>query len=124
MTWTLLGVIDFPGITASVPDARRRFQQLIGDTHPALDDAVLLVSELVTNAILHAASAIVTLAVADTGDRLHVDVIDQGSDNEPHICSDLYGVNGRGLFLVDTLSQGWGVHTNSAGRTVWFELKY
>jgi anti-sigma regulatory factor (Ser/Thr protein kinase) len=83
--------------------------------------AALLTSELVTNAVLHAATPLsVTLHVL-TG-RIRVDVAD-GSPVIPALKE--YGpdaATGRGLTLFNTLASGWGVHPVPGGKIVWFEL--
>lgn len=85
------------------------------------DIACLLVSELVTNAILHAASAsLLTLGYRDG--VLHVAVAD-GSEQKirPRAYSREAGT-GRGLMLVDALSAEWGSTSTGDGKEVWFTL--
>jgi anti-sigma regulatory factor (Ser/Thr protein kinase) len=87
-----------------------------------IDDIELLVSELVTNAVLHARSdARVTIELLD--DRVRVTVAD-ASPIVPRLRD--YGpaaVTGRGMLLVDRLSDQWGVDVDDgAGKRVWFEL--
>lgn len=88
------------------------------------DVAMLLTSELMTNAIDHAHSdPTVTLAVADG--VLEVGVADQGSLPPGGLRSqqlDPLALNGRGLMLVDSLAQEWGVAKLSGGKQVWFRL--
>ncbi len=83
--------------------------------------AALLTSELVTNAVLHAATPMcVTLHVLP--DRIRVDVAD-GNPAFPSIKE--YGreaATGRGLTLFDTLASNWGVQAVDGGKIVWFEL--
>jgi hypothetical protein len=93
-----------------------------GDLHVAL----LLVTELVTNAVRHACGP-VDLCVNDAPDRFRVDVSDGGSGlaepARPLTPVDVYADQGRGLFLVDQLSSSWGVvPTPGHGTQVWFEL--
>jgi anti-sigma regulatory factor (Ser/Thr protein kinase) len=125
ITGRLLGTIDLPGTQASVPRARSWIREVLGCDHPVLDDVMLLVSEVTTNAVLHSesgAEGLVTLVAAVRCDVVHIDVIDAGSASAPRISGDLTGESGRGLFLVDQLSDRWGVYEDSAGRAVWFEL--
>lgn len=88
-----------------------------------LSTARLLVSELVTNAVLHGEGKIVFRALLDE-DRLLVEVIDEGDGLEAAVrerdFADLRS-GGRGLLLVDSESSRWGVH-KGAGH-VWFELE-
>jgi len=83
--------------------------------------AELLVSELVTNALLHARSAM-TVRVSEDPKRVRVEVTD-ASPVVPHRSG--YGAEattGRGLELVDALSSRWGAALRAPGKVVWFEL--
>lgn len=102
----------------------------------AQDDAVLLTSELVTNAVVHG-SGIVTVAIERDDDAIAVAVGDYG-DAEPITvlysatsdppapggAPDSEAEGGRGLHLVRALASGWGVRRNrdGAGKVVWFRL--
>jgi anti-sigma regulatory factor (Ser/Thr protein kinase) len=92
-------------------------------TADAIDDIELLVSELVTNVVLHARST-ARVTVEHFGDRVRVTVAD-GSSMPPRLRD--YGpeaVTGRGVFLVDRLAQDWGVDIaegDDDGKRVWFE---
>ena len=83
--------------------------------------AALLTSELVTNAVLHAATPLcITLHILP--DRIRVDVAD-GNPSFPSIKD--YGkdaATGRGLTLFNTLASNWGVQAVEDGKIVWFEL--
>nr|WP_191910334.1 ATP-binding protein [Microbispora cellulosiformans] len=126
----LLGRIDLPGEAASVRGARHYVRVLLAGTgHPRADDAVLLVSELVANAVRHSDSRLpggqVTLAVGRHSGTLHIDVIDAGSaTHAPHVRAgtDAETCSGRGLWLVQELAAAWGWHESAAGRVVWFQL--
>ena len=85
------------------------------------DAAGLLVSELVTNAIVHARTD-VTLRVTIRRGVLRIEVAD-GSPvvPTPRRTSALAGT-GRGLQLVDRLANRWGVQKSRGGKTIWFEL--
>ncbi|MET8142108.1 ATP-binding protein [Sphaerisporangium sp. NPDC005288] len=122
-----MGVTDLTCSPESVAKAREYVRGKLGTGHPALDDVTLLVSELVTNALVHSNSrdgGSVTLALADCYDRIHVDVVDAGGDTVPCVRGDALGEGGRGLMLVELLSQGWGVYEDDAGRTVWCQVAY
>ncbi|GAA3802045.1 hypothetical protein GCM10022226_22290 [Sphaerisporangium flaviroseum] len=126
-TGSLLGVLDLIGSPESVSRARAYVREKLGDEHPALDDVTLLVSEVVTNAIVHSDSkngGNVMLALADCHDFIHVDVVDAGGETAPRLGGDTSAESGRGLLLVQTLSHRWDVHEDDAGRTVWFEVRY
>ncbi len=93
------------------------------------DLVALLVSEVVTNAVLHSASgrADGTLLVRyefDPADRrLWVAVSDLGGPSVPRRCRHaLESVGRRGLEVVEVLASRWGVGRHPRGRVVWFEL--
>jgi anti-sigma regulatory factor (Ser/Thr protein kinase) len=83
--------------------------------------AELMVSELVTNAIVHARSAPTVVARAD-GTTLRVEVHDRGSGTCTLRDPDETQDSGRGLRFVDSLAERWGSEANTRGKTVWFEL--
>jgi anti-sigma regulatory factor (Ser/Thr protein kinase) len=83
--------------------------------------AELLVTELVTNAVVHAGSEVHVL-VTRNGPRTRVEVADS-SPRYPRVCDpDLDEVVGRGLLLVDALAADWGSRPTGRGKIVWFEL--
>ncbi len=89
--------------------------------------AVLLVSELVTNAIVHGRTPL-ELRAAAAGSALRVEVHDQDPRRAPVLREQVVGnpdalnSGGRGLQLVDTLADRWGWSDNPGGKMVWFEL--
>lgn len=86
------------------------------------DVATLIVSELVTNAIVHAATPAELRAQWSNG-VLRLEVIDnaEGNPPDPRIAApDDEG--GRGLLLVDALSTAWGVESTDHGKVVWAEV--
>lgn len=85
-----------------------------------LDVVELLTSELVTNAVRHAHST-ARVAVELVGPRVRVSVTDDGPGvpTTGHPSPD--AESGRGLELVDSLAEQWGVTTLEVGKTVWFE---
>ena len=87
-----------------------------------LDTVNLLVSELVTNSVLHANSA-PDVAVLLKADAVRIEVTDQGGalPDVPEAGDD--ATSGRGLALVETLSSAWGVESTPEGKTVWFEVE-
>ncbi|MCU1455481.1 MAG: prpE [Acidimicrobiales bacterium] len=85
------------------------------------ETATLLVSELVTNAVLHAGSGVL-LRIARTSDGIRCEVIDRGPGRPVMHHADPEDVNGRGLELVDDMSRAWGVAPAVGGKSVWFEL--
>jgi anti-sigma regulatory factor (Ser/Thr protein kinase) len=85
------------------------------------DDAALLVSELVTNAVVHARSD-VALRLWRTGSGVRVEIADRNPKPVVRRPVDPEAVGGRGLHLVDTLARDWGVRRAEPGKAVWFEL--
>ncbi|CAN5473787.1 hypothetical protein BH11ACT8_BH11ACT8_25020 [soil metagenome] len=94
-----------------------------------IDSAVLCVSELVTNAVIHTATPSELTATLD-GDLLTIAVRDHGAESTgPHASAsrdtrvDPLEVHGRGLQLVEALSSRWGSELDATGTTVWFVLQ-
>jgi anti-sigma regulatory factor (Ser/Thr protein kinase) len=89
--------------------------------HPRLDDLLLCLSEVVTNAVLHAGPPIhVSGDLVDT--KVRVEVRD-GSKAAPVQRRPAHSSpTGRGLNLLDTLASAWGVEITRSGKTVWFEI--
>lgn len=85
------------------------------------DDAVLLVSELVTNVVLHGGRH-AHLSVSADVDGVRVGVSDDGAARPRIARSDLLAESGRGLRLLDKCASCWGVQDDDPGKTVWFEL--
>jgi anti-sigma regulatory factor (Ser/Thr protein kinase) len=125
--------VTLPPDVASVRTGRHFVQQTLDRWHleRLADVATLLTSEAVTNAVVHAATA-VQLDVY-TRDELVIEVTDEDTTavlspvaaagleslmEEP----DLDAENGRGLMLIATLADRWGIVPTSVGKTVWFAL--
>jgi anti-sigma regulatory factor (Ser/Thr protein kinase) len=80
-----------------------------------------VVSEIVTNVILHARTAFV-VSVSSDDENIHVEVSDL-SDRLPVKRSyDELSVTGRGLHIVEAMTDRWGVRPGASGKTVWFEM--
>ncbi|MEV6547248.1 ATP-binding protein [Streptomyces sp. NPDC051597] len=132
--------------TLSVPDARRYAFDLAARPESAAaarrhtaeitlrwglgeevgDAAALVVSELVTNAVVHTAGTLVSCELSFATGHLTVAVRDQGyGAGGPTLCdADDGEERGRGLLLVDALSVAWGCHDvpRGTGRIVWARL--
>jgi anti-sigma regulatory factor (Ser/Thr protein kinase) len=90
-----------------------------------VDNAVLCLSELVTNAIIHTDAGCELRVVLDRG-VLTTTVRDGGSSvvvDLSGVTVDPLAVHGRGLQLVDALSTRWGSELDAVGMTVWFVLE-
>jgi anti-sigma regulatory factor (Ser/Thr protein kinase) len=118
--------LDLPAVHASVPRARAFMRALVnarGIAH-VRDDAEVLVSELVTNALRHAttAASMLRLRVLRVGDRLRIEVHDP-SPLPPRVRRvDLLDETGRGWFLVAAIAVGQGTDLTASGKAVWCEL--
>jgi len=88
------------------------------------DVAVLLTSELVTNAIRHEAGQAITLAITCSCDQLRVDVHDSSYSWPVVLEAKADAEAGRGLMLVATLSDEWGFYRTPAGKAVYFTLAF
>lgn len=130
--WHLRGWAPAPG---SVPDLRHRVQDVLVAWAPSTTwdllslggDLELLLSEVATNAVLHARTPFdVGLTLTDHLLRCEV------SDDDPRTprsegpdadaSNDLESLGGRGLLLIDRLAQTWGIDQRLDGKTVWFTL--
>lgn len=110
-------------VPASAADARRFLEQTLGGWNcDSLRDASrLLVSELVTNAVLHARTDI-EVVVRLTRRGVRVEVHDRSPAAPVARRYDDDAMTGRGLALVEELAGRWGVDKDTRGKTVWFEL--
>jgi len=112
----------FPGRPEEVRTARRFVAKSLNGC-PAAGDAVLLVSELATNALAHSNSGrggSFTVAVIHRAGDVRVEVADQGGTWAPG--DGARTESGRGLLVVFTLARACGITGDDSGRTAWFEL--
>ncbi|MGW4022160.1 ATP-binding protein [Streptomyces sp. NPDC005009] len=89
------------------------------------DTAALVVSELVTNAIVHTASSHIVCELHDGGELVRIAVRDEGcAPGRPRANTRQQpeDEHGRGLLLVDALCHSWGAHENGPGLLVWADL--
>lgn len=119
--------IDLVSGPTAPAEARKRVRALIGLWGIQVDaeTAELLTSELVTNAVRHDAGELITLAVGCRHARLRVDVHDSAS-GRPGMpagpCDDTE--TGRGLLIVETLADEWGIYRTPSGKAVYFALRF
>jgi anti-sigma regulatory factor (Ser/Thr protein kinase) len=109
-----------------VRGARRFVDEALHQLTPDLcETAALLVSELATNAVLHATSQFdVTVVYPARSGRVRIEVADNDPTPPTLLRSQSTDPHGRGLLLVAALSAAWGVQRvrRRVGKTVWFEL--
>ena len=111
---------------AAAAQARRQVRAAIctWDIPVDPDVAILLTSELVTNAIRHEVTGIVMLAITCSCGQLRVDVHDTSRVLPMRVDAPVDAEAGRGLMLVTTLSAEWGFYRTPAGKAVYFTLAF
>ena len=124
-----MGTVTVPHVPASAGRIRRQLTADLQARHvraAAVDEAALLVTELVGNSVRHArplpdGSILVSWRVE--GNRLQVRVTDGGSPEEPHLAhAGPQDTRGRGLSIVDAIASLWGVERSAGSTTVWATL--
>ncbi len=108
----------------SIVRARRFVREVLRPGLPdLLDVAVLLVSELATNAVEHAHSDF-TVAIDATADGARLSVSDSGPGQPVLRVPEPTALSGRGLHTVELLSESWGItQAPAGGKAVWFTLR-
>jgi anti-sigma regulatory factor (Ser/Thr protein kinase) len=111
---------------AASAEARRQVRAAICTWEIPVDPdvAILLTSELVTNAIRHEVTGNVTLAITCSVGQLRVDVHDTSRFVPMLVDASTEDEAGRGLMLVTTLSDEWGFYRTPAGKAVYFTLAF
>ncbi len=99
---------------------RRAFAEHFA-TVVTLDDLLLCVSEVLTNAVLHAGEPIVVVA-GRNADHIRVEISDGSTAAPVRRSPEHTSPTGRGLHLLDSLTASWGVEVGLQGKTVWFEI--
>ena len=119
-------VTKLPGDPSAVPAARRFAGQAAADygaDADAIDTTKLLVTEVATNAVLHAHSPIRLTVSSEPPDGVRIEVRDDDPTPPPLPCApEPDATSGRGLWLVSAMARRWGVNRNRKGKTVWFEV--
>lgn len=117
--------LELPADPRSSSAARRAVRDVLGTLDPddraLAADVELLVSELVTNAVLHASSA-PRLAVRVESDVVRVEVYDADPTLPVLRTPDAERAGGRGMHLVTSLATRWGAEPHEGGKVVWFEV--
>ena len=110
-------------VLGAASEARRATRMWLADSTMSdalLDDLQLVISELVTNAVVHARTPL-RLLVRFDGHRVVTEVFDADA-RLPTPAVSVDDVGGRGLILVDRLSDRWGSEPFTDGKRVWAEL--
>jgi anti-sigma regulatory factor (Ser/Thr protein kinase) len=120
--------VVFDAAPRSISMARHAVARMIDPTLripiELAEDVLLLVSELVTNAVLHARTAVHVSARARPG-RILVAVGDDDPHNTPQQTeAGTTATSGRGMRLVELLASSWGVEMGATSKVVWFEVVY
>ncbi|MFE2069092.1 SpoIIE family protein phosphatase [Streptomyces sp. NPDC059467] len=110
-----------------VAEARQQLRELLHDwgSPDQLDSAVLLVSEMLTNVLVHTdVDALLLAEVSGQAPerRLRVEVTDAGDDLPHKRRPGELASSGRGLVLIELLADAWGVAPRGEGKSIWFEL--
>jgi anti-sigma regulatory factor (Ser/Thr protein kinase) len=114
-----------PGTADAAGKARQLAREFLGAGHPAADTVVLIVSELVTNAVVHSRSGApggfisVSLCSGDAG--VLIQVRDDGGQSGRWVSAPPGSIaeHGYGLLLVDALADSWGTVAGPQGRVTW-----
>jgi len=111
---------------AAAGEARGQVRAAIRDWGLPVDQdvAVLLASELVTNAVMHETGVTVTLGIRCGRGRLRVDVYDTSPSFPVVTVAAGDAEAGRGLMLVEALAAEWGFYRTPAGKAVYFTLLF
>lgn len=96
-------------------------ESLEGRAPELVDDATLLVSELVTNVVMHAQTAM-EVNVHVGRDQVRVEVQDESDDLPIARLPANESTGGRGLQMVERVARAWGIERRRPGKVVWFEL--
>ena len=115
--------LPLPALPRAAGLARRALRDLLEGTayEERCEDASLALSEVVTNAVLHGREPLSLRAELDD-DRLRLEVRDGSPLGPTFSVLDTTAVTGRGLLLVTTLADRWGLEPCPDGKAVWFEL--
>lgn len=110
------------------PESPRLARRFVGDALDDLgapgasDSAVLLVSELVTNAVLHARTEVEVIVAVSDDASIRVSVVDRSTAMPSQRSFSATAGSGRGLHLVESMASRWGVASRDEGKEVWFEI--
>lgn len=119
--------VPLPSRPESAASARRLAQVVVlrqwGLTPKMTEDVVLLVSELVGNAVRHTGARVFGLRMRHRRGWIRIEVRDPSRGLPCLMPVQAMDISGRGLYLVDKLSDRWGVDLLPRGKTTWFEMR-
>jgi anti-sigma regulatory factor (Ser/Thr protein kinase) len=108
------------------PKVVREALEALPEAEPAKDEALLVASELVTNAVRHSECAQeeqLTVSACRAGNRLRISVMDPGHSGRPaQVVDRPPDSGGMGLKVVEELSERWGAERHPGGYEVWAEV--
>lgn len=125
--WTVVHGLDLPPTSSGVPAARDFVRGTLSEAglHGIADTAALLVSELATNAVLHARSDY-RIEVLIAADSVRFTVFDSNPSTAFRRLNRIDAATGRGLALVEAMSTRWGAtprgQLGGHAKGIWFEL--
>ena len=112
----------FDGDPQHLRELREGLEDWVGASAQYVDDLLIVTNELATNALIYGKPPILIAVVWEPAlIRIRVTQSCQPEGNIPRLAS-LPGYRGRGLLLVNTLSQAWGWSSNGQNLAVWAEL--
>ncbi|MBW3640082.1 MAG: ATP-binding protein [Actinobacteria bacterium] len=116
-------ILSLPPRLEAATQARRHVrQQLVAwELDDLVDPVVLLTSEVVTNALLHAGT-VITVAVRRDGQGVRVEVGDGSGAQPVQRRRSTTATTGRGVQLLESVSDGWGSTAVGEGKLVWFRV--
>ena len=111
------------------PESSARLRSLLWTTFACwscdgerLDDAALVLSELVGNAVRHAEGEVMQVRLRRTGDLLRIAVHDRSPVHPAPRDASLDDESGRGMMIIEALSHSWGWEPRADGKVVWADV--
>lgn len=131
--WPQLARVQTSSTNSATPDTDPAVDPATSESDPVdpdraqasqdLQDILLLTSELAINAAEHAQSPMDVTVQYWPGSRVRIEVHDEGNGTPVAHWPTGFEESGRGLALVEMLSESWGVIQCTIGKTVWFEFR-
>lgn len=111
------------------PESSARLRSLLWTTFACwscdrerLDDAALVLSELVGNAVRHAEGELMQVRLRRTGDVLRIAVHDRSPSRPAPREASFEDESGRGMHIIEALSHAWGWEPRADGKVVWADV--